>query len=251
MLDFYNPQTNWLARCFTMEYAAWFRVVLPGLARLGLPVPLGGTTLFFRRAALEAVGGWDAHNVTEDADLGMRLYRRGYRTEVIRTVTREEANCHTLPWIRQRSRWIKGYMMTWRVHMRDPVRLWRDLGPRGFFGFQVLFLGSILHALLAPVLISFWLCTAGLPHAVGSALPAAAFLTLFGLFLLAEAANITIGVIALRRSGQRIHPLWLLTLHVYHPLASLAAMKALWEVLRRPFFWDKTRHGRHDRLSGA
>jgi cellulose synthase/poly-beta-1,6-N-acetylglucosamine synthase-like glycosyltransferase len=161
-----------------MEYASWFRVVLPGLARLGLPVPLGGTTLFFRRAALEAVGGWDAHNVTEDADLGMRLHRHGYRTELIATVTREEANCHTLPWIRQRSRWIKGYMMTWRVHMRDPAQLWRDLGPAGFIGFQVIFLGSILHALLAPVLISFWLLLDGSNH-----LTLQKSLFLFGLLL--------------------------------------------------------------------
>ncbi len=83
MLDFYNPRTNWLARCFTIEYATWFRLVLPGLQRLGLPIPLGGTTLFFRRRRLEALGGWDAHNVTEDADLGIRLARHGYRTELI------------------------------------------------------------------------------------------------------------------------------------------------------------------------
>ena len=119
VLDFYNPATNWLARCFTLEYAAWFRVVLPGLDRLGLPIPLGGTTLFFRRAALEQIGAWDAHNVTEDADLGIRLCRHGYRTEVIDSVTREEANCHPLPWVRQRSRWIKGYMNTRRTFLNQ------------------------------------------------------------------------------------------------------------------------------------
>ncbi len=251
VLDFYNPKTNWIARCFALEYATWFRVMLPGLQRLGLPIPLGGTTLFFRRAALEALGGWDAHNVTEDADLGIRLYRRGYRTEVITTVTREEANCHAMPWVRQRSRWIKGYMMTWRVHMRDPRALWRDLGPRGFAGFQVLILGSLLHALLAPVLLSFWLMIVGLPHPIGDALPQQAFLWLFGLFLFSEAISLTAGYIGLKRSGQPIHPVWLLALHLYHPLASLAAWKALYEVLRRPFFWDKTRHGRHDTVSGA
>ena len=85
MLDFYNPRTNWLARCFTIEYAGWFRLVLPGLAAPWPAVPLGGTTLFFRRDVLEQLGGWDAHNVTEDADLGMRLARHGYRTELIDT----------------------------------------------------------------------------------------------------------------------------------------------------------------------
>ncbi len=251
ILDFYNPRSNWMARCFTMEYAAWFRVILPGLDRLGLPIPLGGTTLFFRRAALEELGGWDAHNVTEDADLGMRLYRHGYRTELIDTVTEEEANCRALPWVKQRSRWIKGYMMTWRVHMRDPVRLWRDLGPKGFAGFQILFLGSLTHALLGPLLLSFWIVSLGLPHPVADALPAAAFLALIGVFLLSEALNLTLGFVALRRTRHGFHPAWLLTLNAYHPLATLAAYKALWEMVWRPFYWDKTRHGQYDPINEA
>ncbi len=250
VLDYYNPQTNWMARCFTMEYAAWFRVILPGLARLGLPVPLGGTTLFFRRDALEALGAWDAHNVTEDADLGLRLARHGYRTELIETETGEEANCLLIPWIRQRSRWIKGYMMTWRVHMREPRLLRRQLGLKGFVAVQVLFLGSILHALLAPLLLSFWAASLGLWHPVISVLPPTAFRAMVGLFLLCEALNLAIGVIGLRRRQQFLNPVWLLTLSFYHPLASLAAGKALWEVIRKPFFWDKTRHGRFDRAGG-
>ena len=251
VLDYYNPRTNWMARCFTMEYAAWFRVILPGLDRLGLPIPLGGTTLFFRRAALEQLGGWDAHNVTEDADLGMRLYRHGYRTELINTVTEEEANCRALPWVKQRSRWIKGYMMTWRVHMRDPARLWRDLGPKGFVGFQVLFLGSLTHALLGPLLLSFWIVSLGLPHPVADALPGAAFLALIGIFLLSEALNLTLGFMALRRTRHGFHPAWLLTLHAYHPLATFAAYKALWEMVWRPFYWDKTHHGKFDPITEA
>ncbi|MCG7860705.1 glycosyltransferase, partial [Flavihumibacter sediminis] len=89
VLDYYNPRTNWLSRAFTIEYATWFRIVLPGMAQMGFAVPLGGTTVFFRRSALESLGGWDAHNVTEDADLGIRLARRGFRTELLDTVTRE------------------------------------------------------------------------------------------------------------------------------------------------------------------
>ncbi len=141
VLDFYNPRTNWLSRCFTIEYATWFRVVLPGLQRLGFVIPLGGTTIFFRRHILEELGGWDAHNVTEDADLGIRLARHGYRTELIATLTDEEANCRLWPWIQQRSRWLKGYAITWTVHMRNPKKLWQELGPWQFFGVQMLFLG--------------------------------------------------------------------------------------------------------------
>jgi cellulose synthase/poly-beta-1,6-N-acetylglucosamine synthase-like glycosyltransferase len=127
-LDYYNPQSNWLARCFTMEYASWFRIMLPALAQIGFAIPLGGTTLYFRRSALVELGGWDAHNVTEDADLGIRLARAGYRCAMIETTTFEEANNKPLSWVQQRSRWIKGYFMTYVVHMRSPKTLLRDLG---------------------------------------------------------------------------------------------------------------------------
>ena len=246
VLDFYNPRSNWLARCFTIEYAAWFRLFLPGIERLGLAVPLGGTTLFFRRAALEELGGWDAHNVTEDADLGLRIARHGYRTELIDTVTLEEANCRARPWIKQRSRWIKGFMMTWATHMRQPTQLWRQLGPKRFAGFQILFLGSIVQALLAPLLWSFWLVPLGLPHSLASAMPVPLFTALWLTFLATEALTIGFGMAGLARTRHRMNPLWVPTVSLYHPLATLAAYKAGWELLTRPFYWDKTSHGHFD-----
>ena len=246
VLDYYNPRTNWLSRCFTIEYAGWFRLILPGIARMGLVVPLGGTTLFFRRAALEQLGGWDAHNVTEDADLGIRLVRHGYRTQLVDTVTGEEANCRAIPWVKQRSRWIKGYMMTWAVHMRDPVLLWRQLGPRAFLGFQVMFLGTIAQFLLAPLLWSFMLVPFGMHHPLLAVLPAWAVWTMAGIFTLSELANLTIGIAGNRRTRHGLSPWWVPTLKLYYPLASVAAYKALLELVTRPFYWDKTAHGLFD-----
>lgn len=243
VLDYYNPRQNWLARCFTLEYASWFRVVLPGLARLGLVVPLGGTTLFFRRAALDAVGGWDAHNVTEDADLGVRLARHGYRTELIPTVTGEEANCRALPWVRQRSRWLKGYAMTWAVHMRRPGRLWRDLGAWRFCGFQVLFLGALSQYVLAPLMWSFWVASLGLPHPLLATLGAGQATALAALFLGCEAVNLGVTLWAVRGPRHRHLIPWAPTLALYFPLGALAAWKALYEVAANPFYWDKTAHG--------
>lgn len=243
VLDFYNARHSWLTRCFAIEYAAWFRVLLPGLARLGFVVPLGGTTLFFRREALERLGGWDAHNVTEDADLGLRLARHGYRTELIPTVTEEEPNGRVVSWVKQRSRWQKGFAMTWAVHMRDPVRLWRELGPKRFLGVQIVFLGSLSPAALAPVLWSFWLLAFGLLHPLAARLPGAAVAGLSGLFVLSELLAVACCIWAVRGRSHRHLIAWVPTLAFYFPLASLAACKALWEVMRRPFFWDKTRHG--------
>lgn len=243
-LDFYNDRANWLARCFTVEYAVWFRVFLTGIEALRLPVPLGGTTVFFRRRVLESIGAWDAHNVTEDADLGMRLARAGYRCEMVATTTLEEANCHgALRWIGQRSRWNKGYALTWASHMRNPVALWRDLGPRGFLGFQVLFLGSLTSSLALPL---FWLMALGffglgpawdfIPPAMGWALILCGFC--------GSATMLGAAVLAFKDSGRRCRDaVWALTLAAYWPLAAGAIYRALWEIVTRPFHWTKTEHG--------
>jgi cellulose synthase/poly-beta-1,6-N-acetylglucosamine synthase-like glycosyltransferase len=250
VLDFYNTEKNWFSRCFTIEYASWFRLILPGVARLGLVVPLGGTTLFFRRDALEELGAWDAHNVTEDADLGVRLARHGYRTELIGTVTREEANCRLWPWVKQRSRWLKGYAMTWTVHMRDPQRLWRDLGPWRFAGVQILLLGTVSQFLLVPLMWSFWLIVLGLPHVMSDVMTPPVMLGVGALFLTAELTNIVLGMIGAHLAGKRGLWGWVPTMHVYYPLAALATYKALFEMVVRPFYWDKTSHGIADEGPG-
>jgi Glycosyl transferase family group 2 len=127
----------WLTRQFTVEYCALFDALLPALDRLNLPIPLGGTSNHFRASALKWLMAWDPFNVTEDADLGMRLARAGYLCQVLDSTTYEEAPRRFMCWLRQRTRWLKGYMQTWLVHMRFPRALWRELGPRGFLAFQI------------------------------------------------------------------------------------------------------------------
>ncbi|MEL6376033.1 MAG: glycosyltransferase [Pseudomonadota bacterium] len=243
ILDYYNPDQNWFSRCFTMEYAAWFRLLMPGMARLGFAIPLGGTTLFFRRSALEELGGWDAHNVTEDADLGFRLARHGFRTEMIETVTDEEANCRPWAWIKQRSRWLKGYMTTYLVHMKQPRLLYRQLGAWKFWGFQAHFVAAVSQVLLAPVLLSFWLVFLGQSHPLEAVLPRAFIVGLAALFLTIEVINMTIFAVAVWGQKHRHLMPWVPTMHFYLPLGAIAAYKALYELVVNPFFWDKTKHG--------
>jgi len=242
-LDYYNPDQSWITRCFTIEYNTWFRLLMPGMAKLGFAVPLGGTTIFFRREALEQVGAWDAHNVTEDADLGMRLARFGYRTRVIDTTTGEEASARPLVWMRQRSRWLKGYLMTYAVHMRHPLRLIHDLGMWRFLGFQAHFLTAILHFALAPMLWVFWLVLFDIdvPLIRFDSAPGMQWVALcligFEILVLALGA---IGTS--RREHRHLWP-WLPTLHFYWPLGFIAMWKALYELAAKPFYWDKTPHG--------
>lgn len=243
LLDYYNPDRNWMSRCFTIEYANWFRLVLPGLARLGLAIPLGGTTLFFRRDVLDAVGGWDAHNVTEDADLGVRLARLGFRTEVIQTTTLEEANAHPLAWIKQRSRWMKGYLLTWAIHSRRPVQLFRDLGPRRWLGFHLLFMGAILNALLMPTLWSTVVILFGIHHPITDWLPGEGKLALAAILVLATLTSMAITWIGCGTPHHHHLRRWVPTMELYFPLATLAVVKAISEIVLRPFHWDKTDHG--------
>lgn len=242
-LDYYNSRHNWLSRLFTVEYAAWFRVLLPGVQRMGLVVPLGGTTVFLRRAVLEQVGAWDAHNVTEDAELGLRLARAGYQTRIVDTTTFEEANAAAIPWIRQRSRWLKGYLMTWGAAMRRPASLLADLGPWRFAGLQIQFLGAVLGFLTAPLLWSFMLKPFGIWHPLDS------FLSPFGYGLLAAGmltglvGSIAISIYACRAPHLRhlrpVSPL----VEPYYLFGTIAAWIGLFELMARPFFWAKTRHG--------
>lgn len=243
VLDYYNTGANWMSRCFTIEYAAWWRVLLPGVARLGLVIPLGGTTLFFRREILEDLCGWDAHNVTEDADLGLRLAREGYITELLPTVTYEEANCRLWPWVKQRSRWLKGFLITWCVHMRNPGRLKADLGWVRFWGVQTMFLATFSQFAFAPLLWSFWLALAGLPHPIALTLGAPVMWAMVVLFILSETLNLGLSLVAVRGKAHRNLMWWVFTLPFYFPLGTLAAFKGLYEFVVSPFFWDKTEHG--------
>jgi len=245
-LDFYNSRSNWIARCFTIEYATWFRVILKGLQNIGLPIPLGGTTVFFRRSILKEIGGWDAHNVTEDADLGMRLARFGYRCEMVNTTTWEEANNVPIAWIRQRSRWLKGFAMTWSTHMRNPAQLYRDLGFTGFISLQVILLGGLSAFLAAPMFWALWLVQFSIPVFSVDAIPTILWWTFAIVMICGQMVMLTAIFRATMHQHLRHLTPYILALPFYWPLGMLASYKAVVELFFAPFYWDKTFHGRDD-----
>lgn len=243
-LNYYNAAENWLTRMFTLDYALWFDLMLPGLERLGLPIPLGGTSNHFRIDVLRQLHAWDPFNVTEDADLGIRLTQKGYRVGVIDSTTYEEANCSTGNWIRQRSRWIKGYMQTFLVHSRRPISFVRDHGPLAALGFVFFIGGTMLSGLLNPIfwgIFLIWLVTETSGFGVVFP-PAILCLSLFNL-LLGNGLLIYLTIIApFRRSWLYLAP-YGLTVLWYWVLTSIAAFKALWQLIVNPFYWEKTQHG--------
>jgi glycosyltransferase XagB len=244
-LSYFNPNQNLITRWFTLEYATWFSQFLPGLVMSDAPVPLGGTSNHFRRQVIEDVGGWDPFNVTEDADLGMRLHRKGFRTAILDSVTWEEANSDFVNWIKQRSRWYKGYIQTWAVQLRHPVTLYRQLGLRAFLEFNLFVGGTPLLALLNPV---FWvmciLWFVSEPVVIRELLPQPVYYLslvcwLFGNFALTY-LNL---LMASEMVGKhKFHRAALLT-PAYWVMMSIAAVKAAVQYVFQPSHWEKTVHG--------
>lgn len=252
-LNYYNWNENFLTRMFTLEYSFWFDYLLPGLDKLRMPIPLGGTSNHFKTRVLRELGGWDPFNVTEDADLGIRAAMHGYRVGIVNSTTYEEANKHLGNWIRQRSRWIKGYMQTALVFSRNPVGLLRRAGAIQTLGFALLIGGTPLIFLFQPISI---LLTIGWLLTRTTALdplfpPAILYLSLFNL-LLGNALAIYVNMFAVFK--RRLHGLVLFSLlnPVYWLLHSVASYKALIQLFTRPYYWEKTTHGlsRHASATG-
>ncbi|QJD86027.1 glycosyltransferase family 2 protein [Cohnella herbarum] len=256
-LNYFNSDQNILTRWFTHEYSMWFELLLPGVMQLDIPIPLGGTSNHFKMSVLKKLNAWDPYNVTEDADLGVRLYKEGYKTAIVDSRTWEEANSRLGNWIRQRSRWIKGYMQTWLVHMRNPIKLWREIGTKGFIGFQVMVLATPLLPLLNPIfwaMLVLWYLTKS--DIISTFFPGpiyyfAAIELFCGNFLFVYSNTMGIYRITqeLQNTGNKAFSFgnvkYTLLTPIYWMLISIAAVKAGIQLITKPFYWEKTTHG-HD-----
>lgn len=243
-LNFYNAGEGWLCRLFAIDYCLWFDHLLPGLERIGAPLPLGGTSNHFRREALIAAGGWDPFNVTEDADLGIRLAREGYRVVTLNSTTFEEAPPKLSAWLAQRTRWMKGYLQTWLVHSRDRRRLRGEIGHAGVLVLDLFLLGSVLAGLANPVLWGLFLGWLGTGEGVLGGLtgPWLLLVSLAGL-VGGNALLVFLSLLApLRRGWLDLLP-YALTAPAYWLIISIAAWRGLFGLLFRPFHWSKTDHG--------
>jgi cellulose synthase/poly-beta-1,6-N-acetylglucosamine synthase-like glycosyltransferase len=249
-LNYFNAQQNFLTRMFTLEYSLWFDYLLLGVEKLNLPFPLGGTSNHFRTQGLRDIGGWDPYNVTEDADLGIRAMALGFRVGAIESTTWEEACPEVRAWIRQRTRWIKGYMITASVHSRSLRNLKKTTGWRGLFSMFLFIAGTPATFLINPLVIGWGLYGVfglPLPHfeLIGPVTVLNTFSLIFG-----NVVMIALSLMSARRRKQ-----WSLIGYaffnpVFWLLHSTAAWRALWQLMRTPSEWEKTPHGLSDFDSG-
>jgi len=243
-LNYFNRNENFLTRMFTLEYSYWFDYMLPGLDTLDIPIPLGGTSNHFKMDALVELGAWDPFNVTEDADLGVRAYAKGYKVAIVNSTTYEEANNEPINWIRQRSRWIKGYMQTYLVHMRNPVALWRKLGWKGFLGFGFFIGATPITFLVYPLLLGIFLAYLLFDFStIRTLFPDwVLFMSIFNL-MVGNILMIYVNMMAVFK--RRFYELILFAIAnpVYWLMHSIAAYMGLYELIVKPFYWQKTNHG--------
>jgi cellulose synthase/poly-beta-1,6-N-acetylglucosamine synthase-like glycosyltransferase len=243
-LNYFNRNENFLTRMFTLEYSYWFDYMLPGLDTLDIPIPLGGTSNHFKMENLLELGAWDPFNVTEDADLGVRAYAKGYKVAIVNSTTYEEANNEPFNWIRQRSRWIKGYMQTYLVHMRNPVKLWKKIGWRGFLGFNFFVGATPITFLVYPILLFIFLAYVVFNlAAIKTLFPDwVLFISIFNL-MVGNILMIYVNMIAVFK--RRFYELILFAIAnpIYWLMHSAAAYMGLYQLIVKPYYWEKTTHG--------
>lgn len=245
-LNYYNTNQNLLTRLFTSEYSLWFDLILPGLQSINTTIPLGGTSNHFKAKALRFLHGWDAFNVTEDCDLGTRLFKAGFKTAIIDSTTYEEASSRLVGWIKQRSRWIKGYFQTFLVHMRNPIEFYKQHGFHSFI-FSLVIGMRMIFMLINPIL---WIATATYFIArpfVGTFIESlyptpiyyiATTSLVFGNFL-----YFYYFMIGVAKRGNWEIMKYVFLMPFYWLMTSVASLVAVYQLIVKPHFWEKTEHG--------
>ncbi|HTX11658.1 MAG TPA: glycosyltransferase [Solirubrobacteraceae bacterium] len=232
-----NHRQSFITRQFALEYCLRYELTLPGLDKLGLPIPLGGTSNHFRTTALREVGGWDAWNVTEDADLGMRCSALGYRVEVVDSITRGEMPHRIKPWIRQRTRWLKGFMLTALVHTRNPARTWRNFGRSGTLTLLAFMAGTPLLYLAQPIALGLW--ATHYHGVIAGHLHISLILAILQGITLVVWTSLAVGAAKRHNlTGTVFAPL----LPIYWAMQWVATWRGLHQLIVAPFLWEKTPH---------
>ncbi len=247
-LNYYNPHHNLLTRFFTAEYSLWFDITLTGLQSINTSIPLGGTSNHFKTNDLKKLQGWDPFNVTEDADLGVRLFKQGYKTAMIDSTTLEEANSRFGNWMRQRSRWLKGYMQTYLVHTRELFGFANAQGIHSIV-FHLIIGGKIAFILINPILwiatVSYFSLYAYVGAAIETLYPSVVFYMAVTSLIFGNFMFLYYYMVGCAKRNQWALMKYVFLIPIYWLMISIAAVIALYQLLFRPHYWEKTVHGFH------
>lgn len=241
-LNYYNRHVNYLTRFFAIEYSIWFNILLKGLYYFNMPVPLGGTSNHISVKHLKDLGYWDPYNVIEDADLGIRIAREGYKVALLDSTTWEESPIYMRSWLNQRSRWLKGYLQTYIIHMRSPINLIRDVGIKGFIGVNLFIGAPPLVYLVSPFMWSLSI-VALMTDIFIIHVPIWLKLLMVSSILFNALLHIALAIYVVRKEKWHSMIVSTVLFPVYNLLNIVSSYKALWQLFMKPHFWEKTMHG--------
>jgi cellulose synthase/poly-beta-1,6-N-acetylglucosamine synthase-like glycosyltransferase len=243
-LTYGNAEQNFITKWFFVEYVMWYSFFLPGLSTLNAPIPLGGTSNHFRRSTLRSLGGWDPYNVTEDCDLGIRMFREGCTIKILESTTIEEANSDFVNWVKQRSRWYKGYLQTFLIHLRSPRETVRDMGWKGTMHLCAFVGGTPILAIFNPL---FWGMTVvwflAHPSFIQEVFPAPVYYVSLFSWAFGNVLLVYLTMLTARHTGVNSTFLPAMLVPFYWVMMSVAGLKAIWQLVVTPSFWEKTTHG--------
>jgi glycosyltransferase XagB len=246
-LDHYNSRQNIITKLFNVEFSFHYDYFLPGVVSLGFPVPLSGHSTHFKKNVLRDIGAWDPYNVTEDCDVGIRLARMGYKSAMINSFSFEEATTTVDSWVRQRTRWMKGFIQTSLVHLREPLRLQEELGGSvNFLAFLLLVPGTVIinivNLLYWMLLISWFLTQSVLIQAIFPTF----ILYVSGVsFVVGNFIFIYLNLLGVYGRSRFDLVKYSLLSPFYWLLLAIASTRAMIQMFVSPYKWEKTVHGSH------
>lgn len=240
-LHYNNKKHNWLSKFFNLEYLTWFSTTIVGLSKVqgeGAVIPLGGTSQHLKVKELVEIGGWDAVNVTEDCDLGLRLSRLGKTTVISDSHTNEIAVKELKHWIPQRTRWQMGFMVTYINHCKDIVNLYKELGFYRFMHFMFSIAGNFINPLITPLLFIIWFRSYFLGYGGETFLNTLPHITLIGNLILIISIHL-ISSIKFQKGK-----FWYMSFlqPVYYLLQVITVHRAVYKLITAPYKWEKTAH---------
>lgn len=246
-LDHYNAGHNVITKLFNAEFSFYYDLFLPGLQKLGYPIPLSGHSTFFRKSALTEVGAWDPYNVTEDCDVGIRLYRAGYKIGILDSISHEEATSSIHAWILQRARWMKGFIQTSIVHLRHPLLFKTEIGGwMNFLSFLLTVPGTVLLNIINLfylILLIAWFTTRS--PLIQEFFPGVILYIAVFSFVLGNSIFIYLNLLGIYKRKRFALVKYSLLSPFYWVLLSIATVYGFIELLIKPHHWQKTTHGSH------
>jgi cellulose synthase/poly-beta-1,6-N-acetylglucosamine synthase-like glycosyltransferase len=246
-LDHYNADQNIITGLFNSEFSFYYDLFLPGLQKFDFPIPLSGHSTHFRISAIKNIGGWDPYNVAEDCDIGIRLRRNGYRTGMLNSMSKEEATSDITSWIKQRTRWMKGFIQTSIVNLREPIKTKNELGGwKNFIGFLITVPGTVIvnaFNFIYWVLLLIWFITSS--PLIKESFPEPILIISFTSFILGNLIFTYLNLIGSYSRDRFSIVKYTLLSPIYWIVLSLATIRAMYQIILNPYSWEKTTHGKH------